>query len=65
MAKQRTWCKYLVKKGNKTLDGGITTDLNRRESERQRQFPGSHLKKVGRCTTEKSARRWEKEQGFS
>ena len=46
------------------MDGGITNDLERREQERQREYPGSHLYKVGRLTTEEAAREWEKEQGF-
>lgn len=66
MAKQkRDTYKYLVKRGNKVLDGGITKDLERREQERQREYPGSHLKKVGIRTTEEGAREWEKEEGFS
>lgn len=65
MPKPRIWNKYLVKIGNQVLDGGITTDLARREQERQREYPGSHLFKVGRRTTEKAAREWEKEHGFS
>lgn len=65
MGRTRVWCKYLVKKGNRILDGGITTDLKRREQERKREYPRSHLFKVGRCTTEEAARKWEKEQGFS
>ena len=65
MGKPRDTYKYLVKRGNKVLDGGITKDLKRREQERQREYPRSHLKKVGICTTEEGARKWEKEQGFS
>jgi len=65
MAKPRDTYKYLVKRGNKVLDGGITQDLERREEERQREYPRSHLKKVGIRTTEEGARKWEKEQGFS
>jgi len=65
MGKPRETYKYLVKVGNKVLDGGITTDLTRREPERQREYPGSHLYKVGRRTTEEGARKWEKKEGFS
>ena len=64
MAKRDTY-KYLVKRGNQVLDGGITKDLERRERERQQEYPGSHLKKVGIRTTEEGAREWEKEQGYS
>ena len=66
MAKQkRDTYKYLVKRGNKVLDGGITKDLKRREQERQREYPGSNLKKVGIRTTEEGARKWEKDEGFT
>ena len=65
MSKERDTYKYLVKVGNKVVDGGITTDLARREQERQREYPGSHLYKVGHRTTEEAAREWEKEEGFS
>lgn len=62
---KRDTCKYYVKIGNKIVDGGITTDLERREKEREREYPGSHLYKVGHRTTEEAAREWEKEEGFS
>ena len=64
MAKRDTY-KYLVKRGNTVLDGGITKDLERREQERQQEYPGSHLMKVGIRSTEKGARKWEKEEGYS
>ena len=64
MAKRDTY-KYLVKRGNKVLDGGITKDIERREQERQLEYPGSHLKKVGIRTMEEGARAWEKEEGYS
>lgn len=65
MGSKRDTYKYLVKIRNKVVDGGITKDLERREGERQREYPGSHLYKVGNRTTEEGAREWEKEQGFS
>ena len=65
MGSKRDTYKYLVKRGNTILDGGITKDLVRREQERQQEYPGSHLKKVGIRTTEEGARKWEEEQGYS
>ena len=65
MGSKRDMYKYLVKRGNTILDGGQTKDLKLREKERQREYPGSHLFKVGIRTTEESARKWEKENGFS
>ena len=64
MGKPRDTYKYYVKIGNKIVDGGQTKDLERREQERQREHPGSHLYKVGNRTTEEAAREWEKEHGF-
>jgi len=65
MRGRRDTYKYLVKRGNKVLDGGITKDLKRREQERQQEYPGCHLKKVGIRVTEGGARRWEKKEGFT
>lgn len=64
MGEPRIWHKYYVKIGNKIVDGGITTDPERRGQEREREYPGSHLFKVGHRTTEEAAREWEKEHGF-
>jgi predicted GIY-YIG superfamily endonuclease len=63
--KPRDTYKYLVKRGNKVLDGGITKDLKRREQERQQEYPEAHLMKVGIRTTEDGARKWEKKEGYS
>ena len=65
MGKPRDTYKYLVKRGNKVLDGGITKNLERREQERQQEYPGCHLNKLGIRTTEEGAREWEREQGYS
>jgi len=65
MGSKRNTYKYLVKRGNKVLDGGITKDLKRREQKRQREYPRSHLMKVGIRTTEEGARKWEKKKGYS
>ena len=65
MAKKRDTNKYLQKIGNKIVHGGITDDLDRREKEHQKKWPKSHIKKVGRITTEEAARKWEKDKGFS
>ena len=65
MGNPRDTYKYLVKIGNRVVDGGITNDIDRRELERQREYPGSHLFKVGNRTTKEAALEWEKEEGFS
>jgi len=65
MGKPRDTYKYLYKIGNKTVHGGITNDLERREEEHQQKWPKGHIKQAGRRTTEEAAREWEKEKGFS
>lgn len=57
--------KYQFKVGNKVVHGGITKDLERRESEHQQKWPKGHIKKVGNITTEDAARKWEKKKGYS
>ena len=65
MAKPRDTYKYQFKVGNKIVHGGVTNNLNRRESEHQQKWSEGHIKQVGRRTTEEAARNWEKEKGYS
>lgn len=65
MGKRRETYKYQFKVGNKIVHGGITNDLDRRESEHQQKWPGGHIRKVGNRTTEEAARNWEKEKGYT
>lgn len=55
--------KYHLKAGNKTVHHGINNDLERREGEHKKEFPGSHIKQVGRRTTREAALRWERMGG--
>ena len=64
MAPRDTY-KYHFKVGNKIEHGGITQDLERREQEHQQDHPKGHIKQVGHKTTEKAARKWEKEKGYT
>jgi len=64
MAERDTY-KYQFKVGNKIVHGGITDDLERRETEHQKEWPGGHIAQVGRKTTEEAARQWEDEKGYS
>ncbi len=61
----RDTIKYQQKIGNKVVHGGITNDLERREMEHQQTGPKSHIKQVGRRTTEDAARNWEKKKGYT
>ena len=65
MSQRRNTYKYQFKVGNKIVHGGITNDLDRRESEHQQKWPGGHIRKVGYKTTEGAARRWEKDKGYT
>lgn len=55
--------KYHLKQGQKVLLRSITYDLVRREAEHQREFPGSVIKQIGRCTTRAAALKWERKGG--
>ncbi len=65
MGKPRDHSKYQFKVGNKIVHGGITKDLERRETEHQQEWPKGHIKQVGRKTTEEGAREWEKKKGYT
>lgn len=55
--------KYHLKHGNKVIHRGVTNDLDRREQEHQKAWPGSHIVQVGRRTTRAAALEWEKTAG--
>ena len=55
--------KYQLKQGHKVVHRGITYDLARRETEHQKEFPGSRIVQVGRRTAREAALRWEREGG--
>ena len=65
MPKPRNTYKYQYKIGNRIVHGGITDDLERRESEHKQTWPDGHIKQIGRKTTEEAAREWEKDKGYS
>ena len=65
MKKPRNTYKYQFKVGHKIVHGGITKDLERRESEHRGKWPGGHIKKVGNKTTEGAARKWEKKKAYT
>lgn len=58
--KKRDTYKYDFKRGNKIIHSGITNDLDRRERELSRRWPGGHIVQVGRRTTKEVAFGWEK-----
>lgn len=60
----RNTYKYVFKVGNRIKHGGITEDLGRREQEHEQEWPGGHIKQVGRRTTREAARKWEKRKSY-
>ena len=64
--KPRTFTRYEVRVGRKKVHGGITErPLDQRAAEHKRKYPGAKVTKVGPKVTEKSARQWEKDKGYS
>ena len=63
MGKKQDTYKYHFKVRNKIVHRGITDDLERREEEHRQEWPGGHIKQVGRKTTEEAAREWEEQGG--
>ncbi len=65
MAKPRNTYKYQFKVGNKIVHGGITDDLERREAKHQQKWPKGRIKQFGPTTTEREAREWAKDKGYT
>lgn len=63
MTKRDTY-KYYFKEENKIVHGGITNDLERRESEHKQKWQNGHIFKVGNITTREAALEWERKKGF-
>lgn len=59
-SKPRDTYKYHLIKDRKVVHRGITDDPVRREKEHQQEFPGSHVKPIGRRTTREAALDWER-----
>lgn len=55
--------KYQLRLGREIVHRGITNNLERREREHQKEYPGSKISKVGYKTTRKAALRWERDGG--
>ncbi|MAF54189.1 MAG: hypothetical protein CL694_14400 [Chloroflexi bacterium] len=60
---ERDTYKYHLKQGRKVVHKGITDDLDRREIEHQRNYPGARIQQVGRRTSRTAALKWEREGG--
>ena len=60
MAEKDTY-KYHLKQGKQVVHRGVTYDIARRESDHQKDHPGSTIHQVGRRTTREAALKWERE----
>lgn len=49
---------YYLKRGWRVVYAGITYDLNRREAEHQKDYPGCSIVQIGQKTTRKKALKW-------
>ena len=63
--KPRNYSRYKVRVGRTVVHGGITEDPERREQEHQQKWPKAKLTTIGPKVTEESARKWEKDKGFT
>jgi len=64
VAKERNTAKYHLIRDRKIVHRGITDrPLQEREREHQEEFPGGHIKQIGRRTTREKALEWEREGG--
>ncbi len=64
LGSKRHYQRYKVHVDGKVKHGGITTDFERRKEEHKQNYPDSIIRKVGGKATEKTAREWEKDEGF-
>ena len=65
MGQKRPYQRYKVHVNGKVKHGGITTDFEERKQRHKLDYPDSIIRKVGGKVTEKTAREWEKEEGYS
>lgn len=64
MSKVRNTGKYHLIKHRKIVYRGITgRQLEDREGEHQKEYPGSHIRQIGRRTTRERALEWERDGG--
>ena len=64
--KPRKFTRYQVRSKRKIVHGGITErTLEERLSEHRQEWPNATITKVGPKVTEETARKWEKDEGYS
>ena len=56
--------KYRLWHRGQVVHHGITNNLERREREHQKRWPGARIEQVDRKTTRDAARQWERERGY-
>ncbi len=66
MPKPRNFTRYQVREKRRIVHGGITSrTLEERLAEHREEWPDATISKVGPKVTEETARKWEKEKGYS
>ncbi len=65
MGSKRPYQRYRVHVNGEVAHGGITTNFEERKKQHKLDYPDSIIRKVGGKVTEKTARDWEKEEGYS
>lgn len=65
MGQKRPYQRYKVWVDGEVEHGGITTNFERRKEEHKQEYPKSIIRKVGGKVTEKTAREWERNEGFT
>ena len=61
MSRKATF-RYRFLVGSRVVHTGITTDLQRRQREHQRRWPGGRIEPIGEPTTHADAWEWERRQ---
>lgn len=60
-----TTYRYRFRVGGRIVHRGITTDLDRRESEHRRRWPEGRIEQVGEPTSHREAWEWDRQQAAS
>lgn len=62
----RNFTRSIVRVRNKNVHGGVTErPLDERVAEHERRWPNCRVQQIGPKVTEKTARKWEREHGYS
>lgn len=66
MAQPRNHRRYVVRQNRKVVHKGISKrPLEQRLQEHHQKWPNATISQAGPAVTEETARKWEKDQGYS